>query len=154
MTIEQGGFAEPENAISVTGIASGVEKDRVRSAARKLALPLALATMPYDTFEQTPNGWKWVVDGWSPGATTPSGGTDRGQFALLEDLRRRCGPKWWQIYLPRITRTAEIVKEAPTEWSTRRVITQLVCPATHVGRTQAYADMKAAREIGLLTIAL
>ncbi|MFC9699292.1 hypothetical protein ACFTWD_01135 [Streptomyces sp. NPDC056943] len=144
VTIEQGGFTEPQNAISVTGISSGVEKDRVRAAARKLALPLALATMPEDTFEQTSHGWKWVVVGWSPGST------DRDQIALLEELRRRCGQKWWSIYLPRIKKTAEIVWQAPADWSTQRVITKLVCPTTHVGRTQAYADMKAAREIGLL----
>ncbi|MFJ3926381.1 hypothetical protein [Streptomyces sp. NPDC090022] len=150
MTIEEGGFTEPENAISVTGISSGVEKDRVRAAARKLALPLALATMPDVAFEQTPHGWKWVVDGWSPGSTMLTGLTDKDQIALLEELRRRCGPKWWSIYLPRVRRTADIVWEAPTHWSTQRVIKTLVCPATHVGRTQAYADMRAAREIGLL----
>ncbi|WP_331761990.1 hypothetical protein [Streptomyces sp. NBC_01546] len=150
VTIDQGGFIEPDNAISVTGLSSGVEKDRVRASARKLALPLALATMPDVAFEQTSHGWKWVVDGWSPGITMLTGSTDRDQVALLEELRRRCGPKWWSIYLPRIKKTAEIVGEAPTDWSTRRVITTLVRPATHVGRTHAYADMRAARELGLL----
>ncbi|MFC8765845.1 hypothetical protein ACFUAG_34730 [Streptomyces sp. NPDC057193] len=150
VAIEQGGFTEPENAISVTGVFSGVEKDRVRAAARKLALPLALATMPEDTFEQTPHGWKWVVAGWSPGITMLTGSTDRDQNVLLKELRRRCGPNWWSLHLPRIEKTADIVWEAPADWSTRRVITKLVCPTTHVRRTQAYADLKVAREIGLL----
>ncbi|AWZ07462.1 hypothetical protein DRB96_26525 [Streptomyces sp. ICC1] len=150
VTIDQGGVTEPDNAISVTGLSSGVEKDQVRASARKLALPLALATMPDVAFEETPHGWKWVVDGWSPGSSMRTGLMDRDEILLLEELRRRCGPKWWSIYLPRIEKTAEIVWEAPNDWSTRSVITKLVCPATHVGRTQAYADMKAAREIGLL----
>lgn len=115
--VEQGGFIEPNNAISVTGLSSGVEKDYFRAAARKLALPLALATMPEDTFEQSSHGWKWGVDGWSPGSTMRTGLADSGQIALLEELRRRCGPKWWSIYLPRIEKTAEIVWEAPTDWS-------------------------------------
>ncbi|WLQ38582.1 hypothetical protein P8A18_34225 (plasmid) [Streptomyces castrisilvae] len=148
--VEQGGFIEPDNATSVAGLSSGVEKDYVRASARKLALPLALATMPDDAFEQSSQGWTWAVAGWSPGSTMRTSPADSRQTALLEELRRRCGPKWWSIYLPRIEKTAEIVWEAPADWPTRRVITALVCPATHVGRTQAYADLQAAREIGLL----
>ncbi|MFJ2598785.1 hypothetical protein [Streptomyces erythrochromogenes] len=150
VAIERGGFDEPDNAVSVTGIASGAEKDRVRAAARKLALPLALASMPEDAIEETPSGWTWAVDGWSPGASMYTDTKNWTQDPLLEELRRRCSPKWWTVYLPRIEKTAQIVWDAPARWSTRRVITELVCPDTFVGRTQAYADLRAAREIGLL----
>ncbi|MFI1213867.1 hypothetical protein ACH4UV_40635 [Streptomyces sp. NPDC020802] len=151
VTVDRGGFAEPDNAISVTGMSSGAEKDRVRASARKLALPLALATMPLRTFRQTPRGWEWVATGWSPPAITKlADWANRDQLALLEELRRRTAPKWWSIYLPRIEKTAAIVWDAPAGWSTRRVIATLVCPATCVGRTQAYADLKTARELGLL----
>lgn len=68
--VEQGGFIEPDNATSVAGLSSGVEKDYVRASARKLALPLALATMPDDAFEQSSQGWTWAVAGWSPGSAS------------------------------------------------------------------------------------
>ncbi|MFG7943653.1 hypothetical protein [Streptomyces cacaoi] len=151
LAIDRGGFDEPENAISVHGPASGPEKDRVRAAARKLALPLALAMMPLYTFRQSPHGWEWAAAGWCPPEfTSLADCADRDQLALLKELRRRTGPKWWSVHLPRITETAKILRAAPADLSTRSVITTMVCPATHVGRTQAYADKRAAHELGLL----
>ncbi|MFJ4839312.1 hypothetical protein [Streptomyces sp. NPDC088746] len=147
--VEQGGFIEPNNAISVTGLSSGWRRttsapppasSRCQSHARRCPR----------TFEQSSHGWKWGVDGWSPGSTMCTGLADSGQIALLEELRCRCGPKGWSIYLPRIEQTAEVVWEASADWSARRVIATLVCPATHVGRIQAYADLQSAREFGLL----
>ncbi|GAB2458927.1 hypothetical protein GCM10027162_63740 [Streptomyces incanus] len=89
---------------------------------------------------RTQRGWEWVAAGWSPPAITKlADWANRDQLALLEELRRRTAPKWWSIYLPRIEKTAKIVRDAPADWSTRRVIATLVCPATCVGRTQAYA---------------
>ncbi|MET9562536.1 hypothetical protein [Streptomyces tauricus] len=150
VTVDRGGFAEPDNAISVTGVSSGVEKDRVRAAARKLAPPPALAMMPLRAFQQTSHGWDWVAAGWSPRSITKfADWANRDQLVLLEELRRRTGPKWWSIYLPRIEKTAEVAWGAPADLSTRRVITTMLCPTTCVERTQAYADLKAAREIGL-----
>lgn len=150
LEVDCGGFIEQENAITIHGVASDRERDQVRVAARKLALPLALAAVPFGPVQETEEGWEWVAMGWSPPAVHKVGDLPSPQQALLKELRRRTGPKWWGIYLPRIEQTAFIVACASPEKSTRRVIVEDVCPQTYVNRTQAYQDLHAARELGLI----
>ncbi|MEV7417704.1 hypothetical protein [Streptomyces sp. NPDC089919] len=151
LQVDQGGFIEQENGTTVHGVSSDQQKDQVRAAARKLALPLALAMIPFGAARETETGWEWVAAAWSPPAARKVGEHLAGaQLLLLKELRRRTGAKWWDIYLPRIEETAFIVACAPSEKSTRAVIVEDVCPRTCVSRTQAYLDLHAARELGLI----
>ncbi|MEU9615163.1 hypothetical protein AB0D56_26990 [Streptomyces sp. NPDC048209] len=147
---EFGGFTEQENGITIHGVRSDRERDQVRVAARKLALPLALAHMPFGPTRQTEEGWEWAASGWGPQAVRKVDDLPSPQLALLKELRRRTGPKWWDIYLPRIKETARVVQQAPPHESTRKVITERVCKATCVSRTQAYKDLDTARELYFL----
>jgi hypothetical protein len=151
LTIDRGGFVEQENATTVGGAPSDPEKDVIRASARKLALPLALAGMPYGPVRGTSSGWEWAAAGWSPPPIRRLSDAMPGEYlALVKELRRRTGPKWWSVYLPRIETTAQIVWDAPGVLPMRQIIEDLVCPGTHVGRTKAYEDLDAARELGLL----
>ncbi|MFD0425310.1 hypothetical protein [Streptomyces parvus] len=147
---DRGEFVEQENATTVGGVSSDQEKDRIRASARKLALPLALSVIPYGPFRSTKEGWERIDEGWGP----PLVGrlcdvVPDPQIALVRELRRRTGPRWWGTYLPRIEKTAQIIWDAPADLSTRQVIETLVCPGMHVGRTTAHEDLAAARELGL-----
>jgi hypothetical protein len=151
LEVDCGGFVEQVNATTVGGVPSDQEKDRIRAAARKLALPLALAMIPYGLFQATEEGWEWIAGGWEPPRIRRlCDAMPDPQIALVKELRRRTGPRWWSTYLPRIEKTAQVVRDAPAELSTRQVIKTLVCPTTHVGRTAAYEDLAAARELGLM----
>ncbi|WP_327266598.1 hypothetical protein OG444_38935 [Streptomyces sp. NBC_01232] len=106
--------------------------------------------MPFGPARQTEEGWECVAPGWSPQAVRKVGDLPSPRLALLKELRRRTGPKWWDIYLPRIEKTARIVREAPSYETTRKVITERDCKATCVSRTQAYKDLDTARELCFL----
>ncbi|MEV7374498.1 hypothetical protein AB0O51_26905 [Streptomyces sp. NPDC090301] len=151
LEVDRGGFVEQVNATTIGGVPSDQEKDWIRAAARKLALPLALSMIPYGPFQATEEGWEWIADGWGPPRIRRlCDAMPDPQIALVKELRRRTGPRWWGTYLPRIEKTAQIIWDAPADLSTRQVIETLVCPGMHVGRTTAYEDLAAARELGLL----
>ncbi|MEV6758451.1 hypothetical protein [Streptomyces sp. NPDC051214] len=151
LEIDRGGFIEPENTTTVSGAASDGEKDLIRSGARRLAVPLALAGMPYGPVRRTESGWQWAAAQWAPPPIGRlSDAMPGAQLTLVKELRRRTGAKWWSIYLPRIEATAQIVWDAPDNMSIRQVIKDRVCPGTRVERATAYQDLRTARELGLL----
>ncbi|MFE5974354.1 hypothetical protein ACFQ64_19600 [Streptomyces sp. NPDC056460] len=151
LKVDRGGFVEQENATTVGGVSSDQEKDRIRSSARKIALPIALSMIPYGLFRSTDEGWAWRDDGPGPPLVRKlCDDMPEPQIALVKELRRRTGPRWWKTYLPRIEATAQIIRDAPADLSTRQVIDTVVCPGMHVGRTTAYEDLATARELGLL----
>ncbi|MFJ7626562.1 hypothetical protein ACIQZN_08745 [Streptomyces sp. NPDC097595] len=150
LEICDGGFTEQVGGTTVHGVTSDLDRDQVRTSVRKLALPLALTMVPL-AVRKTEKGWEWTAEGWSAPPLFKVGDHLPGhQLTLLKELRRRTGRKWCIEYLPRIHYAASIVREAQAEKSMRRVIEEDVCPQTCVGRTQAYQDLQAARELGWL----
>ncbi|MEU8629579.1 hypothetical protein [Streptomyces sp. NPDC048669] len=101
LEVDRGGFVEQENATTVGGVSSDQEKDRIRSSARKIALPIALSMIPYGLFRSTEEGWAWRDDGWGPPLVRkPRDVMPDPQVALVKELRRRTGPRWWKTYCP------------------------------------------------------